>query len=138
MLQFVIPFVKPQTADTSGNLPSPFPGVGEIDDEYIEACDDSLETKINMEDHSLATIKIQDIDMGPHTSRALNQALGRCLRHKYDWGALLLVDDRFQKGGYNFKSLSKMTREHLKYFTNWSETCKSLSYFIEKHSCTSH
>nr|CAD7259051.1 unnamed protein product [Timema shepardi] len=43
---------------------------------------------------------------------ALNQALGRCLRHKYDWGALLLVDDRFQKGGYNFKSLSKMTREH--------------------------
>nr|CAD7431873.1 unnamed protein product [Timema monikensis] len=77
-----------------------------------------------MEDHSLATFKIQDINMGPHTSwscsekfellGALNQALGRCLRHKYDWGALLLVDDRFQKGGYNFKSLSKMTREHCK------------------------
>ena len=28
--------------------------------------------------------------------RALNQALGRCLRHKNDWGALVLVDSRFK------------------------------------------
>lgn len=27
--------------------------------------------------------------------RALNQSLGRCLRHKDDWGALILIDDRF-------------------------------------------
>ena len=27
--------------------------------------------------------------------RALNQALGRCLRHINDWGAVLLVDERF-------------------------------------------
>jgi len=27
--------------------------------------------------------------------RALNQALGRCLRHKQDYGSILLVDDRF-------------------------------------------
>lgn len=27
--------------------------------------------------------------------RALNQALGRCLRHFHDWGAVLLVDERF-------------------------------------------
>ena len=26
--------------------------------------------------------------------RALNQALGRCIRHKRDWGAILMVDDR--------------------------------------------
>ncbi|VDM80944.1 unnamed protein product [Strongylus vulgaris] len=26
--------------------------------------------------------------------RALNQALGRCLRHRNDWGALVLVDER--------------------------------------------
>ncbi|XP_012219996.1 Fanconi anemia group J protein homolog [Linepithema humile] len=28
--------------------------------------------------------------------RALNQAIGRCIRHKNDWGAVLLVDQRFQ------------------------------------------
>lgn len=27
--------------------------------------------------------------------RALNQALGRCVRHIRDWGAILLVDERF-------------------------------------------
>jgi hypothetical protein len=26
--------------------------------------------------------------------RALNQALGRCIRHRNDWGAILMVDDR--------------------------------------------
>lgn len=30
--------------------------------------------------------------------RALNQALGRCLRHKNDWGALILIDSRFKVG----------------------------------------
>jgi len=29
--------------------------------------------------------------------RALNQAVGRCIRHRYDWGAIVLVDDRFRQ-----------------------------------------
>ncbi|KAM7290819.1 Fanconi anemia group J protein homolog, partial [Ixodes scapularis] len=27
--------------------------------------------------------------------RAVNQAVGRCIRHSKDWGAMLLVDQRF-------------------------------------------
>ena len=27
--------------------------------------------------------------------RALNQAVGRCIRHRDDWGAILLIDERF-------------------------------------------
>ncbi|KAG7205994.1 hypothetical protein KM043_003400 [Ampulex compressa] len=38
--------------------------------------------------------------------RALNQALGRCVRHKNDWGAVLLVDERFQMQ-YNINYLPK-------------------------------
>nr|CAD7570390.1 unnamed protein product [Timema californicum] len=42
---------------------------------------------------------------------ALNQALGRCLRHKYDWGALLLVDDRFQKDHLKAKTRQTTSEE---------------------------
>lgn len=28
--------------------------------------------------------------------RALNQALGRCIRHREDWGSIVMIDDRFQ------------------------------------------
>lgn len=27
--------------------------------------------------------------------RALNQSLGRCIRHKFDWGSILLLDSRY-------------------------------------------
>lgn len=27
--------------------------------------------------------------------RAVNQAIGRCVRHKGDWGAVLLIDKRY-------------------------------------------
>lgn len=30
--------------------------------------------------------------------RALNQAVGRCIRHRFDYGAILLVDERFKQG----------------------------------------
>lgn len=29
--------------------------------------------------------------------RALNQAVGRCLRHRGDYGAILLIDERFRQ-----------------------------------------
>uniref|UniRef100_A0A915DDK8 ATP-dependent helicase C-terminal domain-containing protein n=1 Tax=Ditylenchus dipsaci TaxID=166011 RepID=A0A915DDK8_9BILA len=44
--------------------------------------------------------------------RALNQALGRCLRHKEDWGALLLVDERFlNKADAKNSNTKKISKE---------------------------
>lgn len=31
--------------------------------------------------------------------RALNQAVGRCIRHRYDYGAIILFDTRFKDTG---------------------------------------
>ncbi|XP_058805941.1 Fanconi anemia group J protein homolog [Phymastichus coffea] len=42
--------------------------------------------------------------------RALNQALGRCIRHRNDWGAILLVDERLLTS-YSASYLPKWIRE---------------------------
>ncbi|XP_047523288.1 Fanconi anemia group J protein homolog isoform X2 [Pieris napi] len=44
--------------------------------------------------------------------RPLNQAVGRCVRHRMDWGAVLLVDGRFRNPQYS-DQLSKWVREYL-------------------------
>ena len=47
--------------------------------------------------------------------RAINQALGRCLRHRNDWGAILLVDSRWQTERTRAdvsKWLRKLMRSH--------------------------
>ena len=42
--------------------------------------------------------------------RALNQALGRCIRHRKDWGAILMVDQRYGINRRYVDSLSKWVR----------------------------
>ncbi|VEL09296.1 unnamed protein product [Protopolystoma xenopodis] len=43
--------------------------------------------------------------------RALNQAIGRCIRHRNDWGAVLLVDSRFvEQPDRHTQSISRWIR----------------------------
>ncbi|XP_029637860.1 Fanconi anemia group J protein homolog [Octopus sinensis] len=63
--------------------------------------------------------------------RALNQALGRCIRHKNDWGALLLVDSRFLQGNRYHKGLSKWVRDMLKSQPNYTVAMQSLTAFMK-------
>ncbi|CAH0595114.1 unnamed protein product [Chrysodeixis includens] len=44
--------------------------------------------------------------------RALNQAVGRCVRHRGDWGAVLLVDSRYRQEYYT-EHLSKWVKNFL-------------------------
>ncbi|KAK9863411.1 hypothetical protein WJX84_010706 [Apatococcus fuscideae] len=41
--------------------------------------------------------------------RALNQAIGRCIRHKNDYGAILLIDERYRQPRYQ-KNLSRWVK----------------------------
>jgi len=43
--------------------------------------------------------------------RALNQALGRCIRHKNDWGALIIIDKRFITEERHVQGLSRWIRQ---------------------------
>ncbi|XP_052514364.1 Fanconi anemia group J protein [Budorcas taxicolor] len=66
--------------------------------------------------------------------RALNQALGRCIRHKNDWGALILVDDRFRSNPSRYISgLSKWVRQLIQHHSTFESALESLAEFSKKH-----
>ena len=65
--------------------------------------------------------------------RALNQGLGRCIRHRHDWGAILLVDCRFSQQPRYPKMLSKWVRGILSQQSSFSATLASLKSFIGRH-----
>ncbi|KAG9492732.1 hypothetical protein GDO78_000954, partial [Eleutherodactylus coqui] len=61
--------------------------------------------------------------------RALNQALGRCIRHKNDWGALILVDDRFRNNPKYITGLSKWVRQLVQHHSTFHSAVESLVEF---------
>ncbi|KAM7443565.1 Fanconi anemia group J protein [Porites harrisoni] len=61
--------------------------------------------------------------------RALNQALGRCIRHKQDWGAILLIDERFNKSPKYTNGISKWVRKRISRFTDFAVAMSSLKEF---------
>ncbi|XP_041052824.1 Fanconi anemia group J protein [Carcharodon carcharias] len=66
--------------------------------------------------------------------RALNQALGRCIRHRNDWGALILVDDRFRSNAKKYISgLSKWIRQQIQHHPNFNSALDSLCMFSSVH-----
>ncbi|XP_065663878.1 Fanconi anemia group J protein homolog isoform X6 [Hydra vulgaris] len=65
--------------------------------------------------------------------RALNQALGRCIRHKNDWGALLMIDVRFSKTPKYVDGLSKWIRTKVKHFNDFQTCFLSVCEFAYGH-----
>uniref|UniRef100_A0A3Q2XFD4 DNA 5'-3' helicase n=1 Tax=Hippocampus comes TaxID=109280 RepID=A0A3Q2XFD4_HIPCM len=64
--------------------------------------------------------------------RALNQALGRCIRHRKDWGALILVDDRFRNNPNKYiKGLSKWVRQLVQHHDTFTSAMESLAAFSQ-------
>ena len=63
--------------------------------------------------------------------RALNQALGRCIRHRDDWGAILMVDDRFQRNTRYVGGLSKWVRGRVAHHERCKPMLDSLVRFAQ-------
>uniref|UniRef100_A0A2Z5TRQ6 Putative regulator of telomere elongation helicase 1-like protein n=1 Tax=Reticulitermes speratus TaxID=60591 RepID=A0A2Z5TRQ6_9NEOP len=62
-------------------------------------------------------------------TRALNQSIGRVIRHKDDYGAILLCDQRFE--GLSFKTaLSSWIRPHMKKQTSFGSMIRELRHFF--------
>ncbi|KAF4529007.1 hypothetical protein B566_EDAN017436 [Ephemera danica] len=66
--------------------------------------------------------------------RAINQALGRCVRHKDDWGAIILLDNRFTAESKATASLSKWATKQMKHYRCWDEMYDTLQHFMKTRS----
>ncbi|GFR48654.1 hypothetical protein Agub_g10608, partial [Astrephomene gubernaculifera] len=62
--------------------------------------------------------------------RALNQAVGRCIRHKYDWGAIILLDERFRGPGRQ-QQLSRWVRAAVKVHEDFDSSVSELATFCK-------
>ncbi|TKC33488.1 hypothetical protein EI555_000333, partial [Monodon monoceros] len=57
-----------------------------------------------------------------------------CIRHKNDWGALILVDDRFRSNPSRYISgLSKWVRQLIQHHSTFESALESLAEFSKKH-----
>ncbi|XP_062594294.1 Fanconi anemia group J protein homolog isoform X2 [Saccostrea cucullata] len=63
--------------------------------------------------------------------RALNQALGRCIRHRKDWGAIILVDNRFVKNVHKVQGLSKWVRRKVQSYQTFDAAMDSIDKFTK-------
>ncbi|KAJ2745055.1 hypothetical protein GGI20_002464 [Coemansia sp. BCRC 34301] len=62
--------------------------------------------------------------------RAINQALGRCLRHKMDWGVIIMLEARFAQPR-NVARLSKWVRKHMCFYHTFEEAKLDLDAFYK-------
>lgn len=62
--------------------------------------------------------------------RAINQALGRAIRHANDWGAIFLLDHRFSDNR-NIQQLSKWLRPRIHKVDTFEETIMPLKTFFD-------
>ncbi|KAF7677269.1 Fanconi anemia group J protein [Astathelohania contejeani] len=63
--------------------------------------------------------------------RAVNQALGRCIRHKDDWGAIFLLDSRY-KDKRTIDAMPKWVRENHKNYDEFESCETEFKNFINK------
>ena len=68
--------------------------------------------------------------------RAVNQALGRCLRHINDWGAIIMIESRLANNDKYWKSISRWIRDDMIPMNNCNEALDRLGYFCHDKAGT--
>ncbi|KNE62267.1 DNA repair helicase (rad3) [Allomyces macrogynus ATCC 38327] len=66
-------------------------------------------------------------------SRAVNQAIGRVVRHRHDYGAILLMDERFANAHVR-QQLSRWVRPHLRLFNSFADLPNVLTNFFRNNA----
>ena len=64
--------------------------------------------------------------------KAVNQSVGRAIRHRMDWAAIYLVDFRFSSDKKILGGISKWLLPELKHQSGWGSIETEFSDFIRK------
>lgn len=65
--------------------------------------------------------------------RAVNQAIGRAIRHRFDYGAILLLDERYARATVS-NNISKWSRTNLRNYDRFEVGMANLQKFFDKWS----
>jgi len=91
------------------------------------------DVKLNLIKNSIKDPRARNKWYAALAFQAVNQAIGRCIRHKDDYGAVLLLDSRYRNEGERggaVASLSKWVRPHVRMPSALNESVESLRQFF--------
>ena len=95
---------------------------------------DGGSTEVNHNDSSSADAMISgDTWYVQQAMRAVNQAIGRVIRHKNDYGAIILCDERFSSPRH-VSQLSKWLRDDVVTYPTYGSATSSLTRFFKERS----
>ncbi|XP_044947706.1 Fanconi anemia group J protein homolog [Hordeum vulgare subsp. vulgare] len=101
----------------------PFPNVNDVQVKLKKKYNDSYKSSKNL---------LSGSEWYCHQAfRALNQAAGRCIRHKLDYGGIILIDERYQEER-NLLHISKWLKNSIKHYGSFQETMDKLEKFFQK------
>lgn len=103
----------------------PFPNMKDPKVQYKQAYNDSIHGK-----NQNACLSGRQW-YGIQAYRALNQAIGRCIRHRDDWGAILFLESRMQQPS-KIQNLSKWIRNYAVNYDTFSTASASLTEFCSR------
>ncbi|KAM0905107.1 hypothetical protein ACQ4PT_017554 [Festuca glaucescens] len=101
----------------------PFPNINDVQVKLKKRYNDSYKSSKNL---------LSGSEWYCHQAfRALNQAAGRCIRHKFDYGGIILIDERYQEER-NLVHISKWLKNSIKLYSSFQETMVELNKFFQK------
>lgn len=101
----------------------PFPNINDVQVKLKKRYNDSYKSSKHL---------LSGSDWYCHQAfRALNQAAGRCIRHKLDYGGIILIDERYQEER-NLVHISKWLKNSIKHYGSFQDTMDGLEKFFQK------
>ncbi|XP_033131444.1 regulator of telomere elongation helicase 1 homolog isoform X2 [Brassica rapa] len=100
-----------------------------VTDPKIKLKREFLDEQSQVSDVKRSTILSGSMWYSQEAARAVNQAIGRVIRHRHDYGAIIFCDDRFEQPSQQSK-ISLWIRPYVKCYPRYGEVISDLARFF--------